>query len=105
MKIVKRNDKLNPPHWHAQCTCAHCESVLDVEEEDLKHVTYDNGGRDYIDNAVFKCPACESWNTIPASDISGYVKKRLVSISFDDIRGSWRTCRVDVTYHIQYRPE
>jgi len=101
MKIVKRNDKLNPPKWHAQCTCAHCESVLDVEETDLRHLQYDNGGRDYIDDAVFKCPACDRWNSIPVSGISQYVKTRLKSVKFDDMRGSWRSCRVDVAYHIQ----
>jgi hypothetical protein len=101
MKIVKLNNKLNPPKWHAQCTCGHCESVLDVEEEDLRHVTYDDGGREYIDSAVFQCPACENWNSIPNTDISAYVKKRLTVIEWESIRGGCISCKIEVMYHIQ----
>lgn len=101
MKIVKRNDKLNPPKWHARCTCGHCESVLDVEEEDLKHVTYDDGGREYIEEAVFRCPACDQWCVVSKADISEYVKKRLRSIEWETISGIYRTCKVNVAYHIQ----
>lgn len=101
MKIVKRNDKLNPPKWHALCTCAHCESGLDVEDEDLKRVQYDDGRGNYIDDAVFKCPVCENWNSIDNhnGDISVYVKNRLQPVKWESTKGGFKVCRVDVAYH------
>lgn len=63
MKIVKRNEVLDPRKWEARCECGSCRSILDLVVDDLTRV-YDDDPRDHDVYAVFQCPVCQKYNDV-----------------------------------------
>jgi len=78
MKIIERNNRNAPYKWKARCVCGSCNSILEVEEDDL--VLYEGinprteKGWRFI---AFRCAACSRMNKLPFGGIPMVVRERI----------------------------
>ena len=69
MKVISTPD----PNWHRRVTCNNCESILEVEIQDLTYVADQRDG----DCARFACPTCARQGYIPISLIPSHLRSRI----------------------------
>ena len=74
MKILKTKDWENS--WSHQCTCRQCETVVEIEAKDLRHVPGQGDQRDY-QPAYFavQCPTCSEAIVVADTVIPAYLQK------------------------------
>ena len=63
MKVLIEGKK-PAPEWPKKFKCKYCESILEVESEDLKYV-----GSQYNESFYeYKCPICQKIRTVGSED-------------------------------------
>jgi len=67
MKVIKKE---NVENWSHRITCSACNSELEVEAKDLKHIRYDGDQREPgYDKFYANCAICSDQLTIPSNNV------------------------------------
>lgn len=75
MKILEKADISN---WSYICTCANCESKLEIEKDDLNYHYHDGDLRDAAyDSYSANCPVCKKSISVPNNNIPKLIKAEL----------------------------